>query len=257
MRKRAIGRAGRNYAVPESPPGCEPYHYPVEGDCQSEDNAPLNHPIGTCNNNHGSLRWAVAFAAHGGNLGLDVERGDRPCNSVSTSSTSPCRGSRHFALDARGDRQGGRGGRLRDLHPDGPLVPDGAASPPRRTRCSRATPRSASWPGQTERMTLGLLVTGVTYRHPGLLAKIVTTLDVLSGGRALLGHRRGLVRARAPRPRRALPAGERAVRAARGDAPDLPADVERRRRPLRGQALPAGRDDLLAAADPAARGRRS
>jgi len=41
--------------------------------------------------------------------------------------------------------------------------------------------------GQTQRMTLGLLVTGVTYRHPGLLAKIVTTLDVLSGGRAQLG----------------------------------------------------------------------
>ncbi|HYY82232.1 MAG TPA: LLM class F420-dependent oxidoreductase [Actinomycetes bacterium] len=39
----------------------------------------------------------------------------------------------------------------------------------------------------TERMTLGVLVTGVTYRHPGLLAKIVTTLDVLSGGRARLG----------------------------------------------------------------------
>jgi F420-dependent oxidoreductase-like protein len=41
--------------------------------------------------------------------------------------------------------------------------------------------------GQTERLQLGLLVTGVTYRHPGLLAKIVSTLDVLSGGRALLG----------------------------------------------------------------------
>src|SRR3954447_13656640 len=41
--------------------------------------------------------------------------------------------------------------------------------------------------GLTERMDLGLLVTGVTYRHPGLLAKIVSTLDVLSGGRAVLG----------------------------------------------------------------------
>ncbi|HEY3842877.1 MAG TPA: LLM class F420-dependent oxidoreductase [Acidimicrobiales bacterium] len=41
--------------------------------------------------------------------------------------------------------------------------------------------------GRTERMTLSLLVTGVTYRHPGLLAKIVTTVDVLSGGRAQLG----------------------------------------------------------------------
>ncbi|WP_283135918.1 LLM class F420-dependent oxidoreductase [Rhizohabitans arisaemae] len=39
----------------------------------------------------------------------------------------------------------------------------------------------------TERMTLRMLVTGVMYRHPGLLAKIVTTLDVLSGGRAALG----------------------------------------------------------------------
>src|SRR4051812_36930037 len=34
---------------------------------------------------------------------------------------------------------------------------------------------------------LQLLCTGVTYRHPGLLAKIVSTLDVLSGGRAELG----------------------------------------------------------------------
>jgi alkanesulfonate monooxygenase SsuD/methylene tetrahydromethanopterin reductase-like flavin-dependent oxidoreductase (luciferase family) len=41
--------------------------------------------------------------------------------------------------------------------------------------------------GQTKTMTLGLLVTGVTYRHPGLLAKIVTTLDILSGRRAQLG----------------------------------------------------------------------
>jgi F420-dependent oxidoreductase-like protein len=41
--------------------------------------------------------------------------------------------------------------------------------------------------GQTENVRLSLLVTGATYRHPGLLAKIVTTLDVLSRGRAMLG----------------------------------------------------------------------
>jgi F420-dependent oxidoreductase-like protein len=41
--------------------------------------------------------------------------------------------------------------------------------------------------GVTETLRLRLLVTGVTYRHPGLLAKAVTTLDVLSGGRAELG----------------------------------------------------------------------
>ncbi|MFI2204306.1 LLM class F420-dependent oxidoreductase [Streptomyces sp. NPDC020192] len=39
----------------------------------------------------------------------------------------------------------------------------------------------------TSRVRLGALVTGVTYRYPGLLAKITTTLDVLSGGRATLG----------------------------------------------------------------------
>jgi F420-dependent oxidoreductase-like protein len=41
--------------------------------------------------------------------------------------------------------------------------------------------------GQTETITLAMLVTGVTYRHPGLLAKIVTTLDVLSQGRSIFG----------------------------------------------------------------------
>jgi F420-dependent oxidoreductase-like protein len=41
--------------------------------------------------------------------------------------------------------------------------------------------------GKTERLRFRLLVGGVTYRHPGLLAKTVTTLDVLSQGRAELG----------------------------------------------------------------------
>lgn len=41
--------------------------------------------------------------------------------------------------------------------------------------------------GVTKNVKLGTLVTGVIYRYPGLLVKTVTTLDVLSGGRAYLG----------------------------------------------------------------------
>ena len=85
--------------------------------------------------------------------------------------------------------------------------------------------------GRTERLRLRLLVTGVTYRHPGLLAKTVTTLDVVSGGRAELGigaawyerEHRGLG---VPFP----PTAERFERLEEAH-PDLPADVERRQRP--------------------------
>ncbi len=41
--------------------------------------------------------------------------------------------------------------------------------------------------GHTKKAKLGTLVTGVIYRYPGILVKTVTTLDVLSGGRAYLG----------------------------------------------------------------------
>jgi F420-dependent oxidoreductase-like protein len=40
---------------------------------------------------------------------------------------------------------------------------------------------------ETSKVRLGTLVSGVTYRNPALLAKMVTTLDVISGGRAILG----------------------------------------------------------------------
>ena len=40
---------------------------------------------------------------------------------------------------------------------------------------------------KTQSINLTLLVTGVTYRYPGVLAKTVTTLDVLSGGRSMFG----------------------------------------------------------------------
>ena len=80
--------------------------------------------------------------------------------------------------------------------------------------------------GQTERVSLMTLVTAATYRSPGLLAKIVTTLDVLSGGRAWLGvgaawndeEARGLDLFFPPRAERYERLEEL--------LPDLPADVE-------------------------------
>src|SRR5512136_884187 len=41
--------------------------------------------------------------------------------------------------------------------------------------------------GLTSKVKIGLLVTGNIYRYPGILVKTVTTLDVLSGGRAYFG----------------------------------------------------------------------
>src|SRR2546428_8066754 len=40
---------------------------------------------------------------------------------------------------------------------------------------------------RTRKVRLGTLVTGVTYRNPAFLAKVVTTLDMVSAGRAILG----------------------------------------------------------------------
>ena len=46
---------------------------------------------------------------------------------------------------------------------------------------------SRRWRGRRRTVRLSALVTGNTYRNPTLLAKIVTTLDIVSGGRAQLG----------------------------------------------------------------------
>src|SRR3954469_23161572 len=45
----------------------------------------------------------------------------------------------------------------------------------------------AALAARTSKINLGLLVGGVTYRNPSLTAKITTTLDIISGGRAVLG----------------------------------------------------------------------
>ena len=116
----------------------------------------------------------------------------------------------------------------------------------------------------TSRIRVGSQVTGVTYRHPGVLIKQATTLNVLSQGPRLSGHRRRVVRKGAPRLRRAVPAAQGALRATRRDAPDRPPGVERRRQSVSGQVLPARRAaavangrEQAAAEDPHRRQRRA
>jgi hypothetical protein len=79
----------------------------------------------------------------------------------------------------------------------------------------------------TSRAKLMTLVTGAIYRHPGVLAKIVTTLDALSSRPGVAGHRGGLERGGVHGARHPVPASGRALRAAGGNAADLPADVGR------------------------------
>ena len=77
----------------------------------------------------------------------------------------------------------------------------------------------------TQRARLGTMVTGVTYRHPGHLGKIVSSLDVLSGGRANLGIGAAWYEREARGLGVSLSAAERTLRTPGGDAPDRQADV--------------------------------
>ena len=102
--------------------------------------------------------------------------------------------------------------------------------------------------GVTGRLRLGTLVTGITYRNLAHLAKIVATLDVLSGGRAVCG----LGTAWFEREHRlygcGFPPRGRALRAARGRARAAAADVGPGRAAVRGPHGHRRRRRLLPAA---------
>ncbi len=77
---------------------------------------------------------------------------------------------------------------------DGALMPDHYMWGPRVGHSMRHPNRTLeTWTaltyvaGKTERIRLGTLVTPLPFRHPGVLAKRLSTLDVLSGGRVVLG----------------------------------------------------------------------
>ena len=94
--------------------------------------------------------------------------------------------------DQRGDRQAGRGERVRGALPVGPL----RELPGPGRRCRRPTPGRSSpgWPGIPTGSASATLVSPVTFRHPGNLAKVVTTVDEMSGGRLEVGLGAGLER---------------------------------------------------------------
>src|SRR5262249_44762493 len=87
-----------------------------------------------------------------------------------------------FAAVARGADEAGLAGRW-VMHHVWQIPNSGAPEEPMLEAYSALAYAAAL----TRRVTLGALVTGVTYREPGLLVKQVTTLDSLSGGRAVLG----------------------------------------------------------------------
>jgi alkanesulfonate monooxygenase SsuD/methylene tetrahydromethanopterin reductase-like flavin-dependent oxidoreductase (luciferase family) len=74
--------------------------------------------------------------------------------------------------------------------------------------------------GLTRRIRLGTLVTSVAYRHPGVLVKAVTSLDVLTGGRVIFGVGAGA-------PWNVAPAGPGTVFEAEGLGIPFPSLAER------------------------------
>ena len=85
------------------------------------------------------------------------------------------------------DRDHG-GCRGRGQHLDhGPLLPDPAERAAAGVADAGGVRDAGVHGGPTQRIRLGTLVTAVPNRHPGVLIKAVTSLDVLSGGRMILG----------------------------------------------------------------------
>jgi hypothetical protein len=99
----------------------------------------------------------------------------------------------------------------------------------------------------TERVRLHTLVTGVVYRAGAAREEVSDARRAVGRARGAR-YRRGLERRGVARARAAVPADRRALRAARGDAPDLPADVDRRAMsPTTARTLPPGAHAELAA----------
>ena len=95
--------------------------------------------------------------------------------------------------------------------------------------------------GATSRITVGSFVLNVMNRHPALVARMASTLQIASGGRLILGIGIGGRPEGARGLRHRVPAAARARRAARGGRRGHPRAVDRRPGHARVAVLPAGR----------------
>ena len=137
-------------------------------------------------------------------------------------------------------------------------TPSAPRSARRTSRCSTRSSRSRYVAGHTDRIRLGTATICAPFTAPALLAKTLTSLDVLSGGRLTVGLGMGWLPRGVRRRRRAL----RAARRADGRVPALPGGAvdagprRVRRRVLHRAALAHGPAARATAAPPGAAGRR-
>ena len=133
------------------------------------------------------LRHANSSVKRNGSCGTEDRRALRPDDRAAAG--AQLRG-------AARDRAARGGGRVRDAVPLGPLL-----GHDRRRRAGRPRDAWAVLAGlarETTRIGLGALVSPVGFRLPGNLAKVVATVDEMSGGRVELGVGAGWQRGRAP-----------------------------------------------------------
>ena len=109
--------------------------------------------------------------------------------------------------------------------------------------CFEGNTTLAALSGVTRRARLGLLVTGLTYRHPSVLAAEAITIDHASGGRYELAYGAAWFEDEHRRARYPVPPDRGARRGVRRGGPDRAGPAHHRRLHLRGPLLPGARRD--------------
>ena len=113
--------------------------------------------------------------------------------------------------------------------------------------CFEGNTTLAAWSGITDRVRLGLLVTGMTYRHPAVFAAEAITIDHASNGRLELAYGAAWFDEEHHKLGIPFPDATRAGRRVRGSRADRARPAHHRRLHVRGPSLPGARRDAAAA----------